>query len=91
MNINIFEDYCTKKILKKVFIFTFQIADSEFHECYETITKILHNYTVNPQVHPVCLPIPKPQPRINLITRPSVYGDTDLPTIYENPVTTLIV
>lgn len=66
-------------------------ADSEFHECFETVTDILHNYSVSPKLHPVCLPIPKPQPRINLVTRPSVYGDSDLPTIYENPVTTLIV
>ncbi|XP_063415457.1 cyclin-G2-like [Mytilus trossulus] len=67
------------------------VGDSEFYECYESVTKILYNYCNYPSSHPACLPLPKPQPRINLMTRPSAYGDTDLPTIYENPVTTIYV
>lgn len=78
-------------ITQNVFYFVFQVGDSEFYECYESVTKILYNYCNYPSSHPACLPLPKPQPRINLMTRPSAYGDTDLPTIYENPVTTIYV
>lgn len=67
------------------------ISDSELYECYQTVTKILDNYTNKPSSHPSCLPLPKPQPRLCLVTKPSMYGDTDLPTIYENPITTIHV
>lgn len=67
------------------------ISDSELYECYQTVTRLLHTYESNPGSHPTSLPLPKPQPRLCLVTKPSTYGDTDLPTIYENPITTIYV
>ncbi|KAK3099605.1 hypothetical protein FSP39_006931, partial [Pinctada imbricata] len=59
------------------------VNDSEVHECTCAVVGILDNYSNNPALHPSCLPLPKPAPRVNLVQKPSFYGDTDLPTIEE--------
>lgn len=49
------------------------------------VSKVLSSYENHPKHHPPCLPTPKPFPRPNLISRPSLYGDSELPAIEENP------
>ncbi|XP_060065264.1 cyclin-G1-like [Ylistrum balloti] len=61
-----------------------QVQDSEFYECFCTVSEILDLYKKQPQSHPSCLKVPKPQIRMSLISRPSYYGCTDLPTIEES-------
>lgn len=60
------------------------VQDSEFYECFNTVSEILDLYTNRPGSHPTCLSVPKPQTRMSLISRPSYYGCTDLPTIDES-------
>ncbi|OWF36570.1 cyclin-G1-like [Mizuhopecten yessoensis] len=61
-----------------------QVQDSEFYECFCTVSGILDLYRSQPGRHPSCLKVPKPQIRMSLISRPSYYGCTDLPTIEES-------
>lgn len=68
-----------------------QVKDSEIFECHSNITCILSNFTNRPESHPSCLPIPKPQPRRSIVSRPSYYGDSDLPTIEEEESVTVSI
>ncbi|KAJ8297802.1 hypothetical protein KUTeg_024333 [Tegillarca granosa] len=68
-----------------------EVKDSEIYECHSNITCILSNFTNRPESHPSCLPIPKPQPRRSIISRPSYYGDSELPTIEEEESVTISI
>ncbi|XP_033743177.1 cyclin-G1-like [Pecten maximus] len=61
-----------------------QVQDSEFYECFCTVSEILDQYRNQPGSRPSCLKVPKPPIRMSLISRPSYYGCTDLPTIEES-------
>lgn len=62
-----------------------QISDSELFDCQCAISQQFDLYNLHSTTHPLCLPLPKIAPRPNLVTRPSWYGNTDLPTIEEVP------
>lgn len=64
---------------------SFQVSDAEFYECQAAVGQVLDNYKNSPKTHPRCLPTPKPFLRPNLVSRPSLYGDSELPAIEENP------
>ncbi|KAL5012760.1 hypothetical protein ScPMuIL_011311 [Solemya velum] len=61
-----------------------QITEAEMSECLLSVGEKLQDYHCYPDKLPLCLPIPKPMLKPNLKSRPSLYGDTDLPTIYED-------
>ena len=52
-------------------------------ESLNTVSGIVENYENEAKDHPPCLFSPKPQPRLKLVSRPSYYGATGLPTISE--------
>lgn len=60
-----------------------QISDSELFDCQCTISQQLDLYNLHSTTQPPCLPLPRIAPRPSLVTRPSWYGNTDLPTIEE--------
>ncbi|XP_061184446.1 cyclin-G1-like [Saccostrea echinata] len=68
-----------------------QISDAEFYECHHAVSQVLDNYRNSPKSHPSCLPMPKPFLRPNLVSRPSLYGDSELPAIEEDPSVDLLV
>lgn len=61
-----------------------QVQDSEFYECFCSVSEILDLYKNQPGSRPCCLKVPKPPIRMSLVSRPSFYGCTDLPTIDES-------
>ncbi|XP_022322402.1 cyclin-G1-like [Crassostrea virginica] len=67
-----------------------QVSDAEFYECQAAISTVLDNYKNSPKTHPPCLPTPKPFVRPNLVSRPSLYGDSELPAIEEVPCLELV-
>lgn len=66
------------------------MSDAEFYECQAAISTVLDNYKNSPKTHPPCLPTPKPFVRPNLVSRPSLYGDSELPAIEEVPCLELV-
>lgn len=60
-----------------------QISDSELFDCQCTISQQFDLYNLHSTTQPPCLPLPRIAPRPSLVTRPSWYGNTDLPTIEE--------
>uniref|UniRef100_K1QAQ5 Cyclin-G1 n=1 Tax=Magallana gigas TaxID=29159 RepID=K1QAQ5_MAGGI len=68
-----------------------QVSDAEFYECQAAVGQVLDNYKNSPKTHPRCLPTPKPFLRPNLVSRPSLYGDSELPAIEENPSLEVVV
>lgn len=67
------------------------MSDAEFYECQAAVGQVLDNYKNSPKTHPRCLPTPKPFLRPNLVSRPSLYGDSELPAIEENPSLEVVV
>lgn len=68
-----------------------QVSDAEFYECQAAVGQVLDNYKNSPKTHPRCLPTPKPFLRPNLVSRPSLYGDSELPAIEEKPSLEVVV
>lgn len=68
-----------------------QVSDAELYECHDAVSQVLDNYRNSPKSHPSCLPMPKPFLRPNLVSRPSLYGDSELPAIEEDPSVNLLV
>lgn len=67
------------------------MSDAEFYECQAAVGQVLDNYKNSPNTHPRCLPTPKPFLRPNLVSRPSLYGDSELPAIEEKPSLEVVV